>query len=165
MTEVHPEPDPTEPTAITSELPGEDVVIYEFEGQPIDKLYVQLPGAKLEVDQAFARNTYLTLKVEYRVRNIRMEEDRKGVFSRHAVLVLDGDAAIVSIDTAEDRLARAVESGDAYYADDESEDSDARPNDDRADEPAEDWEYERPDGQLDEPTAEVTSQSVEEIFV
>jgi hypothetical protein len=151
----------TEPDEATETQPDAHVIpALEFEGQPIDKLYVQLPSLKLEVDQAFVRNTYLTLKVEYRVRNVRMEEDRKGVFSRHAVLVQDGDAVIVSVDTAEDRLARSVESGDAYYAD---EDSDAHPNTEPDD--GEPWEYDKPDGQHAESAdAEVTDQSVEEIF-
>lgn len=136
----------TEPTEAT------EVPTLEFEGQPIENLLVYIPATKLEVDQAFARGTYLTLKMEFRVRSVRMEEDRKGVLSRHAVLAFDGDAAIVSIDTPEERLAQAVANGDVEYVQD---DEIPTPDDDREVE-VEDEGY--------EPRAEVTEQSVEEVF-
>lgn len=189
------EPAEATPDATDEQAP-EPAFVLEFEGQPVEKLWLQVPASKLEVTEAFARGTFVTLRLEYRVRNVRYEEDRKGVLARHAVLVLDGDAAIVSVDTAEDRLARAVENGEVYYSDGEDAYSPEEsvpgadlpaldgPAEDSPDNPESDgvydggiggqtfegssqdsWEYDQPEGvEYPGPTAEVTSQSVEDIF-
>lgn len=137
-----------------------------FEGQVVEGQYVQIPAIKLEVDQVFARGSYLTLRVEYRVRNVRYDEDRKGVLARHAVLVMDGDAAITAVESAESRLASMQATFEAEIQAQVEEDlegpgdipaeTDARRNDDTD----HDWEYPTGEGA----TAEITSQSVEEVF-
>lgn len=62
---------------------------FEFEGDEISEFHATLPSTKLEAPEAYPRGTYMTLKVEVRVRSVRVEEDRKSNLSRNHVLSIE----------------------------------------------------------------------------
>jgi hypothetical protein len=77
---------------------------FEFEGDEVTDFTAMIPSLSLEADQAYPRGTYLTLKVEVRVRSVRIEEDRKGNLSRKHVLAIE-DVQILERLTPDQRRA------------------------------------------------------------
>jgi hypothetical protein len=77
---------------------------FSFEGDEVTDFAAQLPAITVPTEDAYQRGTLLTLKVQVRVRSVRIEEDRKGNLSRKHVLVLE-DAAIIDVLTPAQRAA------------------------------------------------------------
>lgn len=62
-----------------------------FEGEQVDTLTAQLPSTKIEdLMAAYPLGTEMTLRLNVRVKSVRIDEDRKGNLVRTHVLAVDG---------------------------------------------------------------------------
>lgn len=77
-----------------------------FDGQEIVGYVASIPPMKLEAPESYQRGTYLTLKVEVRVRSVRYEEvtrgKQKGELLKVHVLATE-DVKILGVLTPQDR--------------------------------------------------------------
>lgn len=70
--------------------PEEMVVVSEdFDGTPIASIEARLPAFVVEMPQGYKRGTHLKLEIEYRVRSVRYEENRKGELTHQMVLAVE----------------------------------------------------------------------------
>lgn len=78
--------------------------IFEFEGDAVTDFLLAIPALKVESDTAYPRGTHINAKAEFRIRSVRIEEDRKGNLTRHHVLVAES-FRVTSFLTPEQRRA------------------------------------------------------------
>ena len=62
---------------------------FTTDGDQINEYLVALPTGTLEAPQAYPHGTLMTLKLQVRVKSVRLEEDRKGNLNRKHILGLD----------------------------------------------------------------------------
>lgn len=63
--------------------------VFEFEGDQVSDFLLAVPALRIESDGAYPRGTTLNVRGEFRVRSVRIEEDRKGNLTRHHVLAAE----------------------------------------------------------------------------
>lgn len=75
--------------------------IFEFEGEYVRQMEGKLPQLTLDMPEGYPRGTHLMLGVEVRVRNVRMEEDRKGDLTRQHIFALEEIKLLEAFDPAQ----------------------------------------------------------------
>jgi hypothetical protein len=69
--------------------PEEMVVSEDFDGTPIASIEARLPAFVVEMPQGYKRGTHLKMEIEFRVRSVRYEENRKGELTHQMVLAVE----------------------------------------------------------------------------
>lgn len=94
--------------------------VFEFEGDEISDFSAQIPSTKLEAPNAYPRGTILDLRLQVRVRSVRLDEGRSGALTRNHILAIE-ECNIVGVMTPAQRAAllaelQAAEAADAVSA-------------------------------------------------
>lgn len=74
--------------------------VMEFEGDFVREMVGKLPPLTLDMPEGYLRGTHLLMEVEVRVRNVRMEENRKGDLIRQHVFALEEIKLLEAFDPA-----------------------------------------------------------------
>lgn len=62
--------------------------VFLFEGEPVTEMEGRLPAVTFDMPEGYPRGTILRVVTEYRVRNVRYEENRKGDLVRQHIMTL-----------------------------------------------------------------------------
>lgn len=94
--------------------------VFEFEGDEISDFSAQIPSTKLEAPVAYPRGTILDLRLQVRVRSVRLDEGRGGALTRNHILAIE-ECSIVGVMTPAQRAALLAELQAAEAAEAEAE--------------------------------------------
>jgi len=75
----------------------------DFEGTPIHAIEAKIPAISVEMLEGYRRGTRLVMEVEFRVRSMRYEENRKGDLIQQLVLACE-DISLKKVLTSADEV-------------------------------------------------------------
>ena len=83
----------------------------EFDGSPIASIEAKLPSFVVDMPDGYHRGTHLKMEIEFRVRGVRYEENRKGELVHQMILAVE-DIALTKVMLPEEEvtLLGAIES-------------------------------------------------------
>lgn len=87
----------------------------EFEGDVVSGFFLQLPSARIECAEPYARGTYIDMKVRVRVKSVLLEPNKDGDLSRRHALVVE-EVGVLNVDTPGEIRARAEAALEAQEA-------------------------------------------------
>jgi len=61
----------------------------DFDGSPIESVEAKLPSFIVELPEGYRRGTHLKMEIEFRVRSVRYEENRKGELIQQLILAVE----------------------------------------------------------------------------
>lgn len=96
--------------------------VFEFEGDEISDFSAQIPSTKLEAPVAYPRGTILDLRLQVRVRSVRLDEGRGGALTRNHILAIE-ECNIVGVMTPAQRAALLAELQAAEAAEAEADEA------------------------------------------
>lgn len=111
--------------AISTSSTPEELPIVEFEGDLVRQMLGKIPGFEIEMPVGYKRGTHLKFELEVRIRNVAVNEDRKGELSRMHTFALE-EIKLVGAYTA-DQLDPGVGGSASVSSAGGTEVSDGRP--------------------------------------
>jgi hypothetical protein len=75
--------------AISTTATPEELPLVEFEGDLVRTMLGKIPGFEIEMPVGYRRGTHLKFELEVRIRNVAVNEDRKGELSRMHTFALE----------------------------------------------------------------------------